>query len=122
VTRPAPHGSWRSPIGAAQVASASVGLGWLAVDGEAIHWLETRPDEGGRAVLVRWRPGEGATDLTPPPWNVRTRVHEYGGGAFAVADGMVCFSHLPDHRLYVLDAGAAPAPSRPPARGASPTA
>jgi dipeptidyl aminopeptidase/acylaminoacyl peptidase len=108
VTRSAPYGSWRSPIGATLVASASAGLGWLAVDGEAVCWLETRPDEGGRGVVMRWRPDEGVRELTPPPWNVRTRVHEYGGGAFAVAGGLVCFSHVLDDRLYVLEGGEAP--------------
>jgi len=114
VTRAAAGASWRSPIGAAQVASASVGLGWPTVDGDAVYWLEARPDEGGRGVLVRWHPDEGVSDVTPPPWNVRTRVHEYGGGAFAVAGGLVCFSHLPDQRLYVAEGGEAPRAITPP--------
>jgi len=108
VTRATPYASWRSPIAAAGVASASIGLGWTAVDGDTVWWLETRPAEGGRGVLVRWSPGAGVVEATPPPWNVRTRVHEYGGGAFAVAGDLVCFSNLPDHRLYVLEAGGAP--------------
>jgi dipeptidyl aminopeptidase/acylaminoacyl peptidase len=106
-------GAWRSPITAARVAVASGGLGALAVDDDAIYWLEGRPAEGGRSVLVRWRPDGGATDLTPPPWNVRTRVHEYGGGSFAVAGGVVCFSNLFDQRVYRLDAGAPPCPLTP---------
>ena len=57
VTVRAPHGAWRSPITAARVAVASAGLGGLAVDGDAIYWLEGRPAEGGRSVLVRWRAG-----------------------------------------------------------------
>jgi dipeptidyl aminopeptidase/acylaminoacyl peptidase len=113
VTTRAPHGAWRSPITAARVALASAGLGGLAVDGDAIYWLEGRPEEGGRSVLVRWRAGAGAVDLTPPPWNVRTRVHEYGGGSFAVGGGIVCFSNLPDQRVYGLDAGAAVRPLTP---------
>ncbi len=102
-----------APLSAARVASASVGLAGLAVDGDAVVWLESRPAEGGRSVLVRWLPGEGATDLIPPPWNVRTRVHEYGGGAFMVAGGVVCFSHLNDQRLYRVDPGSRPWPLTP---------
>ena len=109
----APHGAWRSPITAARVAVASAGLGALAVDGDAIYWLEGRPEEGGRSVLVRWRADGGAVDVTPPPWSVRTRVHEYGGGSFAVADGIVCFSNLLDQRLYRWDEGSAPRPLTP---------
>src|SRR5262249_1312222 len=85
VTTRAPFGTWRSPITAGRVAVASAGLGALAGDGDAIYWLEGRPAEGGRSVLVRWRTDGGAVDVTPPPWNVRTRVHEYGGGSFTVA-------------------------------------
>jgi dipeptidyl aminopeptidase/acylaminoacyl peptidase len=109
----APYGTWRSSISAARVAAASVTLGGLAVDGDAIYWLEGRPGEGGRTVLVRWRAATGAVDLTPPPWNVRSRVHEYGGGAFAVAGGIVVCSHLPDQRLYRVDDGGAPRPLTP---------
>ena len=83
MTTRAPHGAWRSPITAARVAVASAGLGALAVDGDTIYWLEGRPEEGVRSVLVRWRAGDGAVDLTPPPWHVRTRVHQYGRGSFA---------------------------------------
>jgi dipeptidyl aminopeptidase/acylaminoacyl peptidase len=113
VTGSAPYGTWRSPISAARVAAASVGLGGLAVDGDAIYWLEGRPAEGGRAVLVRWRADTGAADVTPPPWNVRTRVHEYGGGSFAVAGGIVVCSHLPDQRLYRVDGAGTPRPLTP---------
>jgi dipeptidyl aminopeptidase/acylaminoacyl peptidase len=109
----APYGTWRSPISAARVAAASVTLGGLAVDGDAIYWLEGRPVEGGRTVLVRWRAGTGAMDLMPAPWNVRSRVHEYGGGAFAVAGGIVVCSHLPDQRLYRVDDAEAPHPLTP---------
>jgi dipeptidyl aminopeptidase/acylaminoacyl peptidase len=113
VTRSAPYGAWRSPISAARVAAASVALGGLAVDGDAVYWLEGRPAEGGRSVLVRWHAETGAVDLTPPPWNVRTRVHEYGGGSFAVGGGIVVCSHLPDQRLYRVEAAGAVRPLTP---------
>jgi dipeptidyl aminopeptidase/acylaminoacyl peptidase len=112
ITR-APHGAWPSPITAARVAAASGALGALTVDRDAIYWLEGRPHEGGRSVLVRWSEAGGAIDLTPPPWNVRTRVHEYGGGSFAVGGGDVCFSNLLDQRIYRLEPGGTPRPLTP---------
>ena len=88
--------------------SDTVGIGQLAIDGDDVYWLETRPTEGGRGVVVR-RDSEGQTsDVTPPPFNVRTRVHEYGGGAFAVADRVVYFSNDADQRLYRQGPGEAP--------------
>ncbi len=113
MTRIAPPGTWDSPLTAADAAGASVGLSGLAVDGAAICWIEARPREG-RSVVVRWQAGPGPVDVTPPPWNARTRVHEYGGGAMAVGSGWLVFSHLPDQRLYRLGHGEAPRPLTPP--------
>ena len=89
----APYGSWVSRITADRIVAGTVGLGQPAIDGETIYWVESRPIEAGRNVLVR-RTADGAVrDLLPPPWNVRSRAHEYGGGAYAVRDGVVVFSH-----------------------------
>jgi dipeptidyl aminopeptidase/acylaminoacyl peptidase len=112
----APFGTWRSPLSAERVAGAAVGLGQTAIDGDAVYWTETRPSDAGRTVLVRWRAGEGAVDVTPAPWGVRTRVHEYGGGAFAVGGGIVCFAHDADQRVYRLGAGGVPVPITPAGR------
>src|SRR5262249_58280141 len=90
MTTVAPFGAWRSPLSAERVAAASLGLGGLAVDGDAIWWIEGRPTEQGRAVLVCWRPGTEPRDAIPPPLNARTRGHESGGGSLAVADGSAC--------------------------------
>jgi dipeptidyl aminopeptidase/acylaminoacyl peptidase len=102
--RIAPYGSWVSPITADLIVAGSVGLGQPALDGEDVYWVEGRPAEAGRHVLVRRTPDGATRDVTPPPWNVRSRVHEYGGGAYAVRDGLVVFSHDADGRLYRLDA------------------
>ena len=114
VTSPqvAPYGSWRSPISAAAVARAAVRFGSLAVDGADVYWVEGRPGEGGRNVIVRASADGTVADVTPAPFNARTRVHEYGGGAFAVAGGHLVFAHFQDQRLYRLDvaAGGPPAP------------
>jgi dipeptidyl aminopeptidase/acylaminoacyl peptidase len=96
----APYGSWKSPISADLVAGAMIRLGQMAVDGPSVYWVEMRPGEGGRCVIVR-RDGEGRTaDVNPAPFNARTRVHEYGGGAFATAGGVLWFSNFADQRLY----------------------
>ncbi|MDF8266023.1 S9 family peptidase [Luteipulveratus flavus] len=100
----APYGSWASPIGIDLLTTSSVSLSSARADGDDAYWLESRPEEQGRAVLVRLR-GGSTEDVTPPPFNVRSRVHEYGGGAYDVRDGVVVFSHFADGRVYVLDGG-----------------
>ncbi len=102
-----PYGSWPTPITSALVVRAAARLGEVAVDGGDVWWSESRPGEGGRSALVR-RSADGAVaDALPSPWNARTRVHEYGGAAWAVAGGTLWFTHFDDQRLYRLDPGSA---------------
>lgn len=109
----APYGSWKSPITATAIASESFGLAQVAIDGDDLYWTETRPWEGGRSVIVR-RSADGATsDVTPAGFNVRNRVHEYGGGAFTVRDGVVYFTNDSDQRVYAQRPGEAPTPLTP---------
>jgi len=111
----APYGSWRSPIRVDDLVGAVVGLGEPRVDGADLYWLEGRPTEGGRQVLVRVGADGVPEALTPAPISVRTRVHEYGGGSYVVAGGVVVYSDLADGRLYRLDPGTAGAvPITPP--------
>jgi hypothetical protein len=80
-----PYGSWKSEITSDVVVADSVSFSEVRLDGDVIYWLEARPKEGGRSIVVRRRIGETKkTDLTLTPFNVRTRVHEYGGGAWLV--------------------------------------
>lgn len=111
----APYGSWKSPITAELIVAGSVGLSQIQVDGDDVYWVELRPDEGGRCVVIRRTPDGTHHDLTPPTHNARTRVHEYGGGSFLAADGAVFYSNFADQRLYRVDlAGpAAPIPLTP---------
>ena len=109
----APYGSWRSPIGAELIASGAVSVGQLVLDGDDAYWIETRPTEGGRGVVVRRGADGRVSDVTPPGFYVRTRVHEYGGGAFAVSGGVVYFSNFADQRLYRQDPGEEPRPLTP---------
>ncbi|MBP5857346.1 S9 family peptidase [Marivibrio halodurans] len=96
----APFGSWASPITTDLMTRGSVGLGQILPDGDCVYWTEQRPWEMGRTVLVRRGPDGQARDLTPAPYNVRTKVHEYGGGAIAVGLGGAWFVDARDQRLY----------------------
>jgi dipeptidyl aminopeptidase/acylaminoacyl peptidase len=110
----APYGSWRSPIAAERLAAGGVRLAepWPAADG-SVYWLEGRAAEGGRSVLVRREPGGTTSDLFPAGFNARTRVHEYGGGAWLLAGDAVVFSNYEDQRLYRVEPGGAPEPVTP---------
>src|SRR4249919_3517815 len=103
------HGTWASPISARTVAEQGLRLGFVALDGDDTYWLEGRPAQGGRNVLVRCGPDGVASDVTPPDHNVRTRVHEYGGGAFVVSDSVVYYSNFADQRVYQIAGSATPA-------------
>ncbi|NQW24025.1 MAG: S9 family peptidase [SAR202 cluster bacterium] len=109
----APYGSWQSPITTDLIVSGSIGLGQLALDGEDIYWVEMRPSEGGRMVIVKRLPDGNIIDITPIPFSARTRVHEYGGGSFLVHEGVVYFSNYADQRMYRQDPGGQPQPITP---------
>ncbi|MDQ4089392.1 MAG: prolyl oligopeptidase family serine peptidase, partial [Actinomycetota bacterium] len=97
-----PYGSWPSPITAASLVERAVSLSDLRVDGDALYWIEARPSEAGRQVIVRWEPGSEPVDILPAPYSARTTVHEYGGAAFTVAGGEVYFSNFADQAVYRL--------------------
>ncbi|MFL5675703.1 MAG: S9 family peptidase [Chloroflexota bacterium] len=101
----APYGSWRSQIRIEDVVGDVVRLSEPWIDGDDVYWIEQRPSEAGRHVLVRATTDGSTADLTPPPFNVRSRVHEYGGGSFVVTGGTVVFSNFGDGRLYRIDPG-----------------
>ncbi|HYA27558.1 MAG TPA: S9 family peptidase, partial [Acidobacteriota bacterium] len=110
-----PYGSWKSPITSDLAGGSEVGLEQVRNDVDDIYWVERRPQEGGRKVIVR-RSSEGnVTDITPAGFNARTRVHEYGGGDYTVFNGSIIFSNFSDQRLYLQKKGAEPKPLTPPA-------
>ena len=109
----APYGSWKSPVTSDLIVAESIRLGQLALDGEDIYWVEQRPREGGRNVIVRRTPDGTIDDVTPSPFNARSRVHEYGGGAYCVGDGVVYFVNFDDQRVYRHRHGEAPVPITP---------
>jgi dipeptidyl aminopeptidase/acylaminoacyl peptidase len=110
----APYGSWKSPITADLLASTYVALDELRIDGDDVYWNELRPNDKGRNVIVKRKPDGTMTDITPPGFSARTRVHEYGGGCYIVQNGTVYFSNYIDQRLYLQDPGRDPRPLTPP--------
>ena len=98
-----PYGSWKSPITADLVAGGEIGLEQIRIDGEDIYWIERRAQEGGRKVIVRRSRDGKTTDITPAGFNARTRIHEYGGGDYAVSNGTIVFSNFTDQRPYLQD-------------------
>jgi dipeptidyl aminopeptidase/acylaminoacyl peptidase len=109
-----PYGSWLTPITSELVVAAAVRLGEVRVDGADPLWSELRPAEGGRTQLVRRRGADdsdgGPVDLLPAGFDARTAVHEYGGAAWWVRDGVTWFTNWADQRLYRLAPGSAPEP------------
>lgn len=99
--RVVPYGSWSSPISIDMAVSGSTSLREPRLAGGAIYWTEGRPEEGGRQVIVRLDEA-GPVDVTPPPFNARSTVHEYGGGWYAIDpnSGTVYFSNHADGRIY----------------------
>lgn len=104
------YGSWKSPITSDLIVAGTIGLGEIALDGDDTYWIESRPSEAGRNVIVRRALDGSINDITPPGFNARTTVHEYGGGAYLVDDGTVYFSNFADQRLYRQAPGEAPQP------------
>ena len=109
----APYGSWKSPISADLISTGGRRIIEAVADGEDIYWIEMRPTENGRYVIVRRTPDGQTTDVTPTTFSARTRVHEYGGAALVVNDGTVYFSNFADQRLYRQASGSEPQPITP---------
>jgi dipeptidyl aminopeptidase/acylaminoacyl peptidase len=112
--RIAQYGSWASPITSDLIVASSIGLGDILVDSHDIYWIESRPQQQGRTAVVRRSQGGQPTDVTPTngqgAFNVRSRVHEYGGSAYLVSDGVVYFCNDTDQRVFRQERGAAPVP------------
>ena len=102
------YGSWPSPLSAARVTAGALRLDQIQLDGDDVYWIEGRASEGGRNVIVKRSPDGDIADVTPPGFNVRTRVHEYGGGAYTVDEGTIYFSNFADQRIYRQQPGKAP--------------
>src|SRR3954463_11384195 len=109
----APYGSWKSPITTSLLTSAGVSLGQIELGEDCVYWSGGRPMDGGRVVVVRRTHDGVSTDVTPAPFNVRTRVHEYGGGAYTVHGNSVYFTNFADQRMYRQTGDSQPEPITP---------
>lgn len=108
-----PYGSWPSPLSAAEVAESSPRVDGARFAGSDVWWGQTVPSEGGRTTIMSRADGS----LLPPPWDARSRVHEYGGGAWTVAEGALVFVQKSDQRVWMLAPGGEPQPLTPAGRG-----
>lgn len=101
----ASYGTWKSPISSDLIVAGTIGLGQIKLDEKTIYWSESRPTEGGRNVIIQHSENGQNIDVTPAPFNARTRVHEYGGGSFIAVGGTLYFSNFADQRLYQQTVG-----------------
>ena len=104
----APYGTWRSPLTAADLAGSAIALNYVAILEKTPYWVESRPAEGGRSVIVTSAGNGAVKELTPPGFNARTRVHEYGGTPYAIGRDALYFSNFADQRLYAHRHGSEP--------------
>ncbi len=113
--RLAPYGTWQSPLSAGRIVTETVGLGQIVLEGDDIYFIEVRPSEDGRNAIVQADAGtQRVRDVLPAPFNARSRVHEYGGGAFTVAPrGLLYFVNFTDQRVYALPRDGVPRPVTP---------
>lgn len=100
----AAYGSWKSPITTDLMLSDSVGLGEISVFGNETYWIEMRPQEKGRYVIVKQTPDGKQADVIPAEFNARTRVHEYGGGSYLATEEGLVFTNFSDQSLYLVNA------------------
>ncbi len=98
-----PCGAWTSSISSSSLTRGALVLAEACLDGDRVVWLERRPEEGGRQVVVATGSEPGAEDLSPPGVNVRTRVHEYGGGNFCLNDGVLRYIDFSDQLIHQGD-------------------
>jgi dipeptidyl aminopeptidase/acylaminoacyl peptidase len=114
----APYGSWESPLTSDLIVSEAVGLSQPLIDGANTYWIEMRPSERGRSVIVQRDESGAVRDINPPPFNARTRVHEYGGGDYTASAGKLWFCNFADQQIF----GVGPAPRDAPVPITSPGA
>jgi dipeptidyl aminopeptidase/acylaminoacyl peptidase len=115
--REAPFGTWSSPISAGLLARSEIRFGQPSLEDGVLRWTELRPAEGGRTAIVAAVPYGEPVDALSAGFDVRTRVHEYGGGAYVVHDGTLICSRFEDQRLYRIDPGREPVPITPDTAG-----
>lgn len=101
-------GEWKSPITSSLIATSAIGLAETYREGNVLYWTEMRPNEGGRQAIVMRDENRNVEDVIAAPFSARSRVHEYGGGAFTVIGRVIYFSNMADQRLYRVEPGGEP--------------
>ena len=96
----APYGSWQSSITSEKLISSGNSYTDLHIEKEITYWIEMRPHEEGRCVIVRSSEDNSVRDAIPKPFSARTTVHEYGGGSFTTCDGVIYFVNFADQKIY----------------------
>ena len=99
---PKAYGSWPSTISAELITRAAPGLNFLQSHGERLFWTESRPWDAGRNVIMCREPDGSIRDLLTAPFSHSSRVHEYGGMAYAADDNYLYFVNAADQRIYQL--------------------
>jgi dipeptidyl aminopeptidase/acylaminoacyl peptidase len=108
-----PYGSWPTPITSELVVRSARLPNGLHLDGDDVWWSEGRPEEAGRVAVLRRAADGTVTEAVPTPWSARSGVHEYGGGAWWVRDGVLWFVDWATQRLHRVVAGGEPEPLTP---------
>ncbi len=96
------YGSWKSPVSGSSLVQNSLRLGQIKIDQKKVFWTEGRPSEKGRTALMEWSAGQDQQELSQTDWDVRTRAHEYGGGAFLTVNGRSFYIDNRDQQLYEI--------------------
>ena len=107
------YGSWPTPVTSELVVRSAHLPNQVRLDGDDVWWSEARPEEGGRYAVLRRDAEGGVEEVLPEPWNARSGVHEYGGGAWWVRDGVLWFVDWTTQRLHRVDPGGEPVPLTP---------
>ncbi|HEY9677294.1 MAG TPA: prolyl oligopeptidase family serine peptidase [Drouetiella sp.] len=105
-----PYGSWASPISAALIANGGIGLSECRFDNDNLYWLEARPADDGKRILVKLDAQNNLEDVLPNSFDVRSRVHEFGGGTYDVKNGVIVFSNVFNQRIWKSEPGTEPVP------------
>ena len=106
----ASYGTWKSPITSDLIVSQTIGISSVSLDRDRVFWLEKRPQEQGRNLLVSYEGEAEVRNFTPAPLSVRSKIHEYGGGAFVIEQNTIYFSNYHDGRIYHQVIGTNPYP------------
>ena len=97
---PKAYGSWPSPISAELITRAAPGLNFVQSHEQCLYWVESRPWDAGRCVIMQRNEQDKIIDLLPSPFSHHSSVHEYGGMAYTIHNAYLYFVNAADQRIY----------------------